>query len=267
MQQIEVEDVVVLSPHRDDAAFSCGLLLSRLMEARTYVRIANICTFSDYAPYARLADTADPVADITALRAEEDAGFVQSLEAAFPPGEKYVHLLDLGWKDAPLRHAIATEDVLAGRPVLADEVVRLAAALRSIAPASLVLVPLALGGHIDHRLVREAAMDAWPACKLVFYEDLPYACRMAAAERKEFVRGILPWPCERAPMRPAQPGDKRRFALCYGSQIATVVADEMEDYGAELGWTECLYGDTVALGTLAASLNGNETGTNERQGA
>ena len=40
------------------------------------------------------------------------------------------------------------------------------------------LVPLALGGHIDHRLVKLAALKAAPdsgARIIGFYEDLPYA--------------------------------------------------------------------------------------------
>jgi LmbE family N-acetylglucosaminyl deacetylase len=47
------------------------------------------------------------------------------------------------------------------------------------AESTTVIVPLACGNHIDHVLVREAAVDClstWPSgTRLVFYEDLPYA--------------------------------------------------------------------------------------------
>lgn len=42
--------VLVLSPHRDDAAFSCGLILHELLSAGHSVSIVNVCTVSRYAP-------------------------------------------------------------------------------------------------------------------------------------------------------------------------------------------------------------------------
>ena len=105
-------------------------------------------------------DSVDKIGYITRLRAAEDASFVKHLQDDFASGHQYIHLLDLRWKDAPLRHDIATEDVLGGGLVPPDEVAKLSAVFRSLAPASVVLAPLALGGHLDHRLVRQAAMDA-----------------------------------------------------------------------------------------------------------
>ena len=60
--------VVVLSPHRDDAAFSCGLLLGALLAAGAGVTIVNVCTVSDYAPYLR-NDGSDRIRQVTAARA------------------------------------------------------------------------------------------------------------------------------------------------------------------------------------------------------
>lgn len=244
--------VLVLSPHRDDAAFSCGLLLAKLVSASIPLRIANVCTVSDYAPYANLANSVDLTADITRLRAAEDFMFAMQLQHDFNSEHQQVELLDLGWKDAPLRHTIATEDVLGAGMVPPDEVARLVAVFRSLAPARVVLAPLALGGHMDHRLVRLAAIDAWSGSDLVFYEDLPYACRMPAEERTRQTRQALPPDFQCAQTLPAKSGEKRRRAMCYPSQIAAEVADEMELYGAARGWAERLYGSAAALRVLAS---------------
>lgn len=251
----ERNGVVAASRRR---AFSCGLLLTRLVRGRVSSCIANVCTISDYAPYANLDGSVDPVAEVTLLRAAEDARFFQELDKGFLHGEPNVQLLDLGWRDAPLRHSIAAEAVLAGGTIALDEVARLVADFRCLAPTSIVLAPMALGGHLDHSLVREAAVEVWPKDILLFYEDLPYACRMSPEVCAEQTRRCLPWPCERAPASPAQSGEKRRMALCYPSQIAAAVADEMQSHAAALGWTERLYGTQTALRRLTSLSRGRE---------
>jgi len=117
--------------------------------------------------------------------------------------------------------------------------------------ADLVLAPLALGGHVDHLLVREAARQAFAAETLLFYEDLPYACWMSAAERaaedsKNDIRTL-----EAALLGRAAPsGTKQYYSSCYPSQIAPEVADEMETYAETLGGRERLYGKPEAVRKL-----------------
>jgi LmbE family N-acetylglucosaminyl deacetylase len=47
----------------------------------------------------------------------------------------------------------------------------------------IVLAPLAVGGHIDHRIVLEALrLSVWGKCaRIYFYEDLPYAAVLEPA--------------------------------------------------------------------------------------
>lgn len=49
-------DVVVLSPHQDDAAFSLGLTLARLAAAGRRVCVLNCFTHSAYAPHGADGD-------------------------------------------------------------------------------------------------------------------------------------------------------------------------------------------------------------------
>ena len=121
----------------------------------------------------------------------------------------------------------------------------------------LVLAPSALGGHIDHRLVRQAAQQAVGASSLVFYEDLPYACRMTSAEREAVTPGYGSL-CEAWLGDTALRGWKRDYALCYPSQIARDVAEEMERYAQEHAVRECFIGTPDALGKLQAALQSKE---------
>jgi len=100
--------VLVLSPHRDDAAFSCGLLLLNLLTSGARLTIANVCTVSDYAPYLP-EEVYDRVNQVTAVRAAEDAVFARRLAKDAAVDESSVVFLDLGWQDAPIRLGIENE--------------------------------------------------------------------------------------------------------------------------------------------------------------
>ena len=243
-------NVLLLSPHRDDAAFSCGLFLSQLLGAGVPVDIVNVCTVSDYAPYA---ESFDGAVRVSGLRAAEDEAFVAEVNAGGMGRKAKCKLLDLGWSDAPLRRAMATEDVLNGAKSSVEEVERLAEQFRKLPRAQIIVAPLAVGGgasHMDHRLVRDAAIAAWNADRLLFYEDLPYACRMDPVACSEETGKAAPWPTMPWHTAAAPAGAKHALAMHYGSQIAEAVAAEMETYGAALGCRERLHGAEAALETL-----------------
>lgn len=254
---------IVLSPHRDDAAFSCGLLLSELATVSAVTHIINVCTISDYAPYANLDDALDRATQITHLRAQEDLAFLHDLQATTPAPS--IDLIDLGWKDAPLRRTMAVDDVLSPVLLPSHEVEALAVDFRKLPGASIVVAPLALGGHIDHRLVHRAAIAAWHSDTLIFYEDLPYAARLTEPTRDNTIQKALPWSCVRYNTAVGPSGIKRRLALHYPSQIAASVADEIETYTAACENTERLYGSPIACQHLAHLLAAAPASEDKRQ--
>ena len=88
-------------------------------------------------------------------------------------------MVDLNLKDAPIRLRIPLEE-LSDTPVNpADpsiEKIRKALTKQSEAGAMEALVlPAALGNHVDHLTVREAAISFTTTLPSAFYEDLPYA--------------------------------------------------------------------------------------------
>lgn len=117
-------------------------------------------------------------ADATALRKAEDERFAYFIEAA---------LVDLDLPDA-VHRGYEGDDALLGQPFEDDEppVDILRREILRLEPQQ-VYFPLGIGGHVDHRLVRDTAFalmadtEAWvmPSPNLAghvsFYEDFPYA--------------------------------------------------------------------------------------------
>lgn len=244
--------VAVLSPHRDDAAFSCGLVLAALAAAGTGLTIVNVCTVSRYAPYLTQED-GDRTRHVTDARRNEDESYVDLLTRSVGVERDRVSLLDLAWHDVPLRWQTDDHHSLAPCPLLADEIQTLANALRTIPSHDLVFAPLAVGGHVDHRLVRQAAMQAFDSTSLVFYEDLPYGCRLTEADAASLPLPFTPL-CEAWLPEASSPVSKRAAGLCYPSQIASGVADEMEHYAAEHGGRERYVASEDAMHRLRGTL-------------
>ncbi|WP_419804269.1 PIG-L family deacetylase [Terriglobus sp.] len=257
--------VAILSPHRDDAAFSCGLIMLALLHAGADLTVVNVFTRSDYAVDLQTVDPALPQVDaVSRARRLEDEHFVEDITASVGRDSGSVQLHDFGWLDAPLRLNIKTERVLEA-PLTDAEVEQQAAGLAAqIACLPLfdaVFAPIALGDHIDHRIVRQAAGRCTAADRLCFYEDLPYAARLTSAERKhQAFRAVPSNPTQHflphALHLPNGPHLKKRFAMHYPSQIAEGVADEMASYaeqwssgtGVERWWA------TRSLGAMVAGL-------------
>ncbi|AFL88673.1 putative LmbE-like protein [Terriglobus roseus DSM 18391] len=246
--------VLVLSPHRDDAAFSCGLILHELLSAGHSVSIVNVCTVSRYAPYAS-QDSHDVTRLVTALRMREDLVFIQTILRATGAKSDQVHLGDLAWQDLPIRWGTEDAHSLSPADLRQDEVQSLARSFASLPFTDLVLAPMALGGHIDHRLVYEAARHTFSSARLLFYEDLPYACRMSADKREN--SALSPGQVLQEawfPLEPASAASKRDYAMCYPSQIAVDVSDEMQTYAMAHSGRERFSASPEALQKLRTAL-------------
>ena len=209
--------VYVLSPHSDDACLSVGLAITAWRRAGLAIRIVTFFTRSGYARGRAAGTDPEEVGRISALRAAEDLTFTRAV--GVPPP------LDLGWEDAPLRRKIRVRDVFARRalgPEDETEAEALSQELRSLPEPLALVAPLAIGHHLDHRVVLEAAVRV-PEVPIAFYEDLPYAAGRSEADRAAAAAAAG----RRAGRsleaivvrRPGGSREKRRLALCYRSQI------------------------------------------------
>lgn len=177
-----------LSPHLDDVALSCGGRVRQLVEGGEEVCILTImCGMApddNLSPFAREhhARWGRPQDMVAAhrLRLEEDARAMTALGAR---GEY------LDWPDAIYRGEgkrrrtwFYTSNATLFAPLHPAEeplVARLARDLHKHLGArrrGVVYAPLAVGNHVDHQLVRRAALRLHErGYSVLFYEELPYA--------------------------------------------------------------------------------------------
>lgn len=245
-------DLICLSPHYDDAVFSCGGLLHRAARAGRRVLAVTICAApppgGELSPYAArlharwVADGAaaaaamvarpDPdsaaaaAATMVARRRAEDGPALAGLGVA----TVYLDLPDAIYRRDPGSGAwlYTGHDGIFGPPAEAEAPVVEALATRLAGLAGVIrttrrLVPLAVGGHVDHQLVRRAAERAWGETAVRYYEDFPYAAEPGAVVA--VVGGDRSWRGRRVTLDEADLAAKVAAVACYASQIGTFWED------------------------------------------
>ena len=167
---------LALSPHLDDAAFSCGGTLARLARAGWRVVVATLFTRSvpdpqGFALACQLDKGLGPEVDYMALRRKEDAAAMRAIggEAEWLPFAEAPHR---GYGSAAaLFGPTRPDDGIV--PDLADAMGALARRFRP----DLILAPQAIGGHVDHVQAVRAIDAARPAAPIAWWRDFPYAAR------------------------------------------------------------------------------------------
>lgn len=179
---------IYLSPHLDDAALSCGGRIAQQTSQQEPVLIVTPMA-GEPAPDLQLSAFAQelhqrwelPQAAVRARRAEDAA-------ACHILGADYLH-----WAipDCVYRHDPATgepcyptwESILTSQHPADDAIIaQLVQQFAQLPPADEIVVPLTAGQHVDHRLVRQAAEQAFGAERLLYYEDYPYAAETGAVD-------------------------------------------------------------------------------------
>jgi LmbE family N-acetylglucosaminyl deacetylase len=224
--------LIVLSPHLDDAALSCGARIAHAVDAGRPAVVATFFTQDEpRVPPSRLA--ADlrrwwklPSGEVMRIRRDED------LEACRRLGAEPLHL-DL--PEAPYRtdargkilypelEALFGEvagDDLPWRERIAGTIAELAAGAGTDAE---ILAPLGVGGHVDHQLVRGAAERT--GRELAYYEEFPYVAWKWLALRRALGRGGE-WRPESIAVSPDQFERKVAAINAYASQVPAMFRTE-----------------------------------------
>jgi LmbE family N-acetylglucosaminyl deacetylase len=237
---------LVLSPHLDDAALSCGGLIARRAALGEPVLVVNVCSGSPppggpFSPFAAFQHTRWelPADEAVALRRAEDGSALGILGA---------DRLQLGLLDAIYRMPEAyVDDATLFGPVaeadsLATVVLPALEALVAHFPDAVVYAPLGVGNHVDHQATFQvAAALADAGANIRFYEDFPYAARPGAVEARLAQIG------DTLPLRPAaegfdsEIGRKIASVAAYASQIATLFGD-----GERMEWAVAAYAASLA---------------------
>ncbi|ALG73681.1 hypothetical protein VY88_23050 [Azospirillum thiophilum] len=152
-------EILVVSPHCDDAVLSLGTVLAR---ARRPVRVLTLFDRS------RATIDGTPPGQVTALRHAEDA----RVAAAF--GHRFDYA---GLPDSSVR-GVAWDDARAplDRALLARAARWLSLRLGDSGGAACLYLPAAVGMHPDHRLALLAALDALGRSRrrVMLYAEHPY---------------------------------------------------------------------------------------------
>jgi LmbE family N-acetylglucosaminyl deacetylase len=197
------------------------------------------------------------------MRLREDEHFLRRITQDLPKGVKSnLHMVDLNLKEAPIRLRIPLEEISDTPVNLADpaiEKIRKAITKQSETGAMEALVlPAALGNHVDHLTVREAAMSFTTSVPSAFYEDLPYATthpsaatdleslRESAAQRHEPLHPAL-YQIESAVEY------KRRLVLGYASQIDEDAGALISEFATRYNGGERLWANQSWLDAFATT--------------
>jgi LmbE family N-acetylglucosaminyl deacetylase len=171
---------IYLSPHLDDVALSCGGLLWEQAHAGERVSVWTICAGDppegQFSPYAQsLHQRWETGPQAVAQRREEDLTSCTIMGASYHhfPIPDCIYRTDVsGTHLYPSDEAILGEIHSTERDLVAFLGDTLA---RELPQDGLIVSPMALGGHVDHRLTRAAAERV--GCPLWFYADYPYVLK------------------------------------------------------------------------------------------
>jgi len=233
--------IAVISAHRGDAALSIGLAVDSWLQCGDAVEVISCFTRSGFAPFSDAGSLHpnDRMSFVSATRKREDEAWAK-LAAKSVPGK--LMLTDLNLKDAPLRLHCAADEVFGQVTETSDKaILKIRKAVDQSKP-ELLVVPMALDGHIDRVTARNAARYG-QTVPVFFYEDLPPALKLSEESIQESAK-IL----QTVPQFVSGPADvdaaverKRRIAWCYDSQIdeaetAAIAVRCRQYYGRERLW-------------------------------
>jgi LmbE family N-acetylglucosaminyl deacetylase len=246
-----------VSPHRGDAAFALGLAIDAWLAEGHAVEVVSCFTRSEFAPYSDAGSlhANDRMSFVTAVRKREDEAWRKQC------GAVKLTLTDLNLKDAPIRLHCSPEKAI-GRPAdVSEKVVSKIRRAIEMSKAGAIVLPLGLGGHVDHLSARDAALSAAPVgAALAFYEELPEAvladgegdCEAALLQLRLTLQTEL-HPAFASSVSGGGSTDdavrrKRRIALCYDSQIDEGATTEIAEYARRYDGRERLWANATWLG-------------------
>ncbi|MCJ2059281.1 PIG-L family deacetylase [Methylobacterium sp. J-048] len=209
---------LALSPHLDDAAFSCGGLLASLAREGWHVVMATLFTESVAGPkgfaLACQLDKGLPAGiDYMALRRTEDV--CAATELGIAP------LRHLPFREAPHRGYGSAPELFSETRTDDGIAAALAPALAALIAAEnpdLILAPQAVGGHVDHVQAVRALTSLAVSAPILWWRDFPYTVR-EAAPREPLAELFAALPTQRMVLDPEAQARKRAACAAYASQI------------------------------------------------
>ena len=238
----------VLSPHLDDAVYSVGGQIAAQVRAGGAAVVLNLFAGrpgDSISPLAREFHARQGVDDLVSHRIGLDRAALGRLGAR----PVYLPFRDCIYRGSPdggaWYYADPAQVFGQPHPAEADLPAELADAVAPHLPGDRqvrVLAPLAVGGHVDHRIARNAALllarQGWP---VRFYEDVPYVMREGAVEEALAEIGGVGWQVETIFLEPEDFAARLEAISVYRSSLpietfAGLVRDAGGGQPAERTW-------------------------------
>lgn len=226
-ENCQTPDWIYLSPHLDDAVFSCGGRIALQVRAGLSVWVVTVFAGTPGSPLSDYAQLLHAVwglegEDAPAVRRAEDR------EALALLGAMAIHwdFHDCIYRRAPDGRFLYPDWASLWGPIAPEDAAlteALAQRLGTLPASAVWVVPLGAGRHVDHRHLRRTAEMTGRAC--LYYEDYPYADDPNAVRE---ALGEGEWESEEVPLDEAVLEAKIAAARCYRSQISSFWADEAD---------------------------------------
>lgn len=181
---------IFISPHPDDIAYSCFASLIDPLADLSQTLIVTVFGSSIRAHGA--LGSRSSAREISAVRLREDATFTMATEC---------HLQSLTFQDSSLRYKewVPFESLTSRNdPIFLEIKEALRCLIEPLLGRATVFIPLGIGSHIDHCIVRDAVRDIIGECgtkhsknNLFYFEDLPYASKYSEEEIVKYARTVV----------------------------------------------------------------------------
>jgi LmbE family N-acetylglucosaminyl deacetylase len=211
-----------LSPHLDDAVFSCGGLIWEQTQQGHTVEIWTI--FADDPPPGELSSLAtslhqdwDLTHDPIQIRRNEDSEACQILGAK----PKYLPYLDCIYRKSAQGdfYYQREEDIFGGMDPADHTLIDLLSQdLKDhLPPDAAIAAPLGIGNHVDHEITRKAVREL--SVPIYYYADYPYLREPDGREILSFMERSEDWKMDIFPI--SENGIKKWHlaSLAYSSQV------------------------------------------------
>lgn len=181
-------EYIYLSPHLDDVAFSCSGAICTYRAQDRHVLAVTLFAADPQPPFPPLARACHQIWQVPEgvspyqMRRAEDEKAMTALD---------IDYLWLSWPEVIYRAPdLSNFSELNGvqidihRDPIFPLLCQWLGDLQATYPQATIVVPLGVGGHRDHRLLFQAALNVLDRATLLFFEDFPYAAYLPEETRR-----------------------------------------------------------------------------------
>lgn len=169
-------DVIVLSPHLDDAVLSLGEHLLRWKREKKKILIITIMSrfvgskkINDYSKKYLELSGFKTVKSFEKARKREDLRVMKKMKIR----GQYLNLLDAGFWEGRKGERYQSKSELLGVVIKREHEKEMEKIEFDLLRTKKILVPFGVGGHVDHLLVKDLSLR-WRGVEKGYYLEMPY---------------------------------------------------------------------------------------------